>query len=311
MPPGATYDPAMPVREFFHLIHVVDDRGEADAWYDEVFKPQRFIEKNWSDVEKRWASLAMIGDFMIEVIEPGSAPEDEAMPLGRFRTRFGQHFHSLAWYVDTPDLRPLFDDLRVHGVRIAMPAGGMFPDGDFDPGPTIFTHPKDTFGQLEFVALDGFWRERDPRFALDWSPSFWRDDHPLGIERVAYFTTIVTDVDKARALYEGPLRGRVLYTEASAGVESAFVFVGSDSIVELARPTVDDSRLAADLAENGELPHGCTFKVVDLEAAERHIEGVGVGVADRSGDGFTLEPADCFGAVYAFTGRVVPGDPRD
>lgn len=300
----------MPIREFFHLIHVVDDHGEANAWYDRVFKPQRFIEKNWSDVEKRWASLAMIGNFMIEVIEPGSAPEDAAMPLGRFRARFGQHFHSLAWYVDADDVRPLFDELRAHGVRIAKPGGGMFPDRDVDPGPTIFTHPKDAFGQLEFVALDAFWHERDPRFAANWSPSFWWDDHPLGIERVAYFTTIVRDVEKARHLYEGPIGGRLLHAEASAGAERGFVFVGSDSIVQLAKPTVDDSLLALDLAENGELPHGCTFKVVDLEAAERHIEKVGVGVADRSGDGFTLEPADCFGAVYAFTSRAVPGDPR-
>jgi hypothetical protein len=118
------------------------------------------------------------------------------------------------------------------------------------------------------------------------------------------------DVDKARALFEGPIGGRLLHTEASAVAESAFVFVGSDSIVELAKPTVDNSRLAVDLAENGELPHGCTFKVVDVEAAERHIDKVGVGVSDRSGDGFTLEPADCFGAVYAFTSRPVPGDPR-
>ena len=300
----------MAIREFFHLIHVVDDEVEADAWYDEVFSPQRFIEKNWSDVEKRWASLAMIGDFMIEVIEPSSEPQDEAMPLGRFRSRFGKHFHSLAWYVDTPDVRSLFDELRAHGVRIAKPGGGMFPDGDVDPGPTIFTHPKDTFGQLEFVALDDFWRERDPRFAAHWSPSLWRDDHPLGIERVAYFTTTVSDVEKARALFEGPLGGRLLHAEASAVTDSAFVFLGSDSIVELAKPTVDDSRLAVDLAQNGELPHGCTFKVVDLDAAERHVEKVGVGIADRSGDGFTLEPADCFGAVYAFTSRDVPGDPR-
>lgn len=300
----------MPIREFFHLIHVVDDQCEADAWYDEVFKPQRFIEKSWSDVEHRWASLAMIGDFMIEVIEPGSAPQDEAMPLGRFRSRFGQHFHSLAWYVDPADLRPLFDGLRAHQVRIAMPGGGMFPAGDVDPGPTIFTHPKDSFGQLEFVALDDFWRELDPRFAPDWSPAFWRDDHPLGIERVAYFTTIATDLERARALFEGPLGGRFLHAEASAAAESAFVFVGSSSIVELAKPTVTNSRLAADLAGNGELLHGCTLKVVDLEATERHIEDVGVGVADRSGDGFTLDPADCFGAVYGFTSRAVPGDPR-
>lgn len=296
----------MPIREFFHLIHVVDDQREASAWYDEVFKPQRFIENSWSDVEKRWASLAMIGNFMIEVIEPSSAAEDEGMPLGRFRARFGQHFHSLAWYVDAPDVRRLFDALRAHGVRIAKPGGGMFPDGDIEPGPTIFTHPKDTFGQLEFVALDDFWRERDPRFAANWSPSFWRDAHPLGIERVAYFTSLVTDVERARTLFEGPISGRLLHTETSAVAESAFVLVGSDTIVELARPTAEASRLATDLAENGELPHGCTFKVVDLEAAERHMDDVGVRVAERSGDGFTLEPADCFGAVYGFTSRAVP-----
>jgi hypothetical protein len=55
---------------------------------------------------------------------------------------------------------------------------------------------------------------------------------------------------------------------------------------------------------------GAPFTVVDFEAAGRHIEDVRVGVADRSGDGFTLNPADCFGAVYGFTGRTVPGDPR-
>jgi hypothetical protein len=127
---------------------------------------------------------------------------------------------------------------------------------------------------------------------------------------VAFFTAAVSDVAKARTLFEGPIGGRLVHTQASSEAESAFVLVGSDSIVELAMPTVDDSRLAADLAVNGELPHGCSFKVTDLEAAERHIEDVGVRVANRSGDGFTLEPADCFGAVYGFTSRAVPGDPR-
>lgn len=307
---GCSYDPAMPIREFFHLIHVVDDEDEVDAWYDELFSPQRFAPKSWSDGEKRWASLSMIGDFMIEVIEPSSSPEDQAMPLSRFRTRFSQHLHSLAWYVDAADLRPLFDELRATGIRIAKPGGGMFPDGDIDPGPTIFTHPKDTFGQLEFVAVDDHWLRSDPRFGANWEPSYWRTEHPLGIERVAYFTTVVRDIEPVRRLYEGPLGGRLLHTEASDGGESAFVWVGSDSVVELAMPTVDDSRLAIDLADNGELPHACTFKVTDLDAAEHHVEKVGVGVTDRSDDGFTLEPADCFGAVYAFTSRDVPGDPR-
>jgi catechol 2,3-dioxygenase-like lactoylglutathione lyase family enzyme len=158
--------------------------------------------------------------------------------------------------------------------------------------------------------LDDLWRGHDPRFSPDWSGAWWRDEHPLGIERVSHFTTIATDLDRARALYQDGLDGRVIHEEASADSESVFVFVGNETIVELARPVRSESLLGRDLEENGELPHAVTFKVHDLDAAERHVEKVGVGIVDRSGDMFTLDPADCFRAVYAFTDRVVPGDPR-
>jgi hypothetical protein len=301
----------MPIREFFHLIHVVDDMDEVDAWYDALFSTQCFQPKGFADLEKRWASLSMIGDFMIEVIEPSSVPEHGQAPLPKFRNRFGQHFHSLAWYVDEPDLVPLFKRLRQQGVRIAQPGGGLFPEGDdFDPGNTIFTHPKDTFGQIEFVGLNELWRGHDPRFTPGWSGAWWRDEHPLGIERVSHFTTIATDLERARALYADGFEGRVIHEDTSADAESLFVFVGNETVVELARPTRSDSRLAQDLAENGELPHAVTFAVRDLDAAERHVEKVGVGIVDRSGDAFTLDPADCFQAVYAFTDATIPGDPR-
>jgi predicted enzyme related to lactoylglutathione lyase len=301
----------VPIREFFHLIHVVDDMDEANEWYDALFSPQCFQPKGYADLEKRWATLSMIGDFMIEVIEPSDAPKDQHAPLPKFRGRFGQHFHSLAFYVDATDLRPLFNQLRTSGVRIAKPGGGLFPDGDdVDPGNTIFTHPKDTFGQIEFVGLDELWSGHDPRFSPGWSGAWWRDEHPLGIERASHFTTIVTEPDRARELYENVFAGRVLHEETSADAESVFVFVGSETVVELARPTTSGSRLATDLAENGELPHALTFKVRDLEAAERHVEKVGVGIADRSGHTFTLDPADSFQGVYAFTDRTIPGDPR-
>ena len=152
----------MAITEFFHLIHVVDDEDEVDAWYDAVFAPKPFIRKSWTDIEKRWASLSLIGDFIIEVIEPSDALEHQEMPLSKFRTRFGQHFHSLAWYTDGGAIKPLFDRMRSMGVRVAKPGGGIWPEGDIDPGPTIFTHPKDTFGQLEFVDVEQQWRGRRP-----------------------------------------------------------------------------------------------------------------------------------------------------
>ena len=81
-------------------------------------------------------------------------------------------------------------------------------------------------------------------------------------------------------------------------------------MIELAQPVSEGSRLAADLAAHGELPHSATFRVRDLAAAEHHVEKVGVRVAERDSTPLTLEPADCFGAVWSFTERDLPGDPR-
>ena len=299
----------MAITELFHLIHIVDEEDEVDAWYDAVFAPQRFAPKHWMEVEKRWASLSMIGNFMIEVIEPSGEPEHLGFPLSKFRTRFGQHFHSLAWYTDQGGIKPLFDQLRAMGVRVAKPGGGVWPEGDVDPGPTIFTHPKDTYGQLEFVDVIN-WKDKDPRFGPGWDPTWHRDRHPLGIHRVSHFTTIVADLQRATALYEQALHGRVLRKASTPDRDSVFVVVGSETVVELAQPTSPTGRLADDLASNGELPHACTFTVRDLDAVERHMADVGVGVAERAEDTLTLNPTDCFNALYRFTTSAIPGDPR-
>jgi hypothetical protein len=300
----------VPIREFFHLMHIVADIEAADAWYDAMFSPQRYVTRSWSDLDKRFASLAKIGDFTIETMEPSAAPEDAGAPLPKFRARFGEHLHSLAWFVDADDLQTLFDQLRARGVRIAQPGGGLFPDGPVEVPRTIFTHPKDTFGQLEFQMFDELGRAGDPRFAGGWSSAWWRDEQPLGVVRVSHFTTIVRDLDRARGLYLDAFGARVLDEVRTDSAESVFVFVPTETVVELARPTDDNSLLGRDLAANGELPHAATFTVRDLEQAERHVEKVGTRILERRADGFTLDPADCFGAVYSFTEATVAGDPR-
>ena len=188
----------------------------------------------------------------------------------------------------------------------------MFPDGDVDPGNTIFTHPKDTFGQLEFEGLNEQWLRADPRFGDQWSAAYWRDEHPLGIVRASHLTTLVNDLGRARGLYEDTLDGTVLHSEVSPQSESHFVAVGTDAVVELCSPLSSDTRAASDLAANGELPHACTFTVRDLGAAEAHVESLGLRV-ERGDAEFTIDPTDAFGAVYSFTERVDSGrseDPR-
>jgi extradiol dioxygenase family protein len=294
------------IQEFFHLIHVVNDEDEVDAFYDRLFAPDRFFPRHWSDGEKRWASLSMVSDLMLEVIEPSRAEADVNSPLARFRRRFGQHFHSFAWYVDSDDVRWISERLRAAGIRVAKSGGGLLAEGDVHPGNTIYTHPKDTFGQLEFEGKGDHWGQRDPRFQPGWTPA----PGPLGIERLSHMTTVVQDLDRARRFYEETIGGVTFMEETSPTARSAYVMVGFDTVIELAQPFSEGSRLAADLAANGELPHSATLRVRDLTAVESHIERVGIRAAERRPDSLTLEPADCFGAVWCFTERDLPGDPR-
>ena len=237
----------MPIREFFHLIHVVDDMDEANEWYDAVFSPQCFQPKGYAELEKRWATLSMIGDFMIEVIEPSDAPEDQQAPLPKFRGRFGQHFHSLAFFVDVPDLIPLFKRLRMNGVRIAKPGGGMFAgwrrrrtrqhDLHASQG---HVRPNRVRGSQRAVArarpavLGRIGRARGGATSTRSASSASRTSprsSPISIG----------DVSCTRPCFDG----RVLHEEQSADAESVFVFVGSETVVEMARPTTSDSRLAS------------------------------------------------------------------
>jgi hypothetical protein len=297
------------IQEFFHLIHVVNDEDEVDRFYDRLFAPDRFAPKHWSDGEKRWASLSMVSDLVLEVIEPSRSEADVNSPLAKFRRRFGQHFHSFAWYVDPADVRSISESLRASGVRVAKSGGGLLTEGDVHPGNTIYTHPKDTFGQLEFEGKGDHWRGRDPRFQPGWTLAPWRRG-PLGIERLSHMTTVVQNLDRARRFYEETLGGNAFLEEASASATSAYVLVGVDTVIELAQPLSEGSRLAADLAAYGELPHSATLRVADLAAAEAHVEKIGIGVAERGSHSLTLDPADCFGAVWCFTERDIPGDPR-
>ena len=85
--------------KLFHLTHVVDDLDTVDRWYDDVFACERFY-KGYEKAAVRNASLLVIADMVMEPVQLADVPGAEQSPIGRFRARFGQHFHSIAWYVD-------------------------------------------------------------------------------------------------------------------------------------------------------------------------------------------------------------------
>ncbi len=299
------------IGKFFHTIQVCGDLKVVDDWYDRIFAVKRSSLSGYSPLEKRDASLSYISDFCMEPMAPAYREEGaEDMPVGRFHRRFGNHYQCIAWFVDEgfPDF---IDNLLSKGIRLFTDGGGPVKASD-QVNHALFTHPRDTKCQWE-LAPAGFWEGKTTEIVPGWSEEFWRDEHPLGIPPRAWHVTVaVRDTEEAKRLYANLLHGAIVHEEMNnvSGAKSAYLAIGEDSLVELAQPTTSDSLIANDIERCGEILHAVTFRVKDIDEAERFIQDNGVGVRSRTEDTFLLDPADTFGAVIYLTQRTVPGDPR-
>ena len=302
------------IGELFHIIHVSDDLLELDNWYKRVFDSECFLDPSYSELEQRDASLEFIGpDYVAEPMAPpggeNESPLQETM-LGRFLTRHGQHLHSIAWYAT--DVMPLWDRLTANGVRVNGSGGVPLRERPEKSPGAIYAHPRDAHCQLEIMAVgDKRYMQRDPRNTPGFTADRWTKHHPLGLQRTSHLTVVVQDLDKASALYENALGARKIHAAATPayGTDSAFYHVGTETMVELAKP-VAAGMAWDDMERNGEIIHAVTFRVKDLAAAEAHMRTHSIGVVERAGETITLDPTDTYGAVMRLTTADLPGDPR-
>lgn len=297
------------IGRLWHVNHIVRDYRAVADWYRRVFGARDVFVDDWLDVEKRWASMVTIGDVAIDVMEPTA--EAAELPLGRFLTRFGEHYQAVAYFVSSPPVE-IFDALTEGGVRCFSFAGGGRDSLADKPKAPIFTHPKDTAGQIEFMpfvqtrpgplGVPGEWQ--DPRYTTGWSSDAWRDAHPLGIEgwRVA---VVVRDLAAAGRVYEA-LGAPRIHQETSADARRAWHRLGENTRVELVEPTTEGTVAARDLERNGEIFHSCVFEVRDLDAAAAHLESQGVSLAERYPDRIVVDPESCHGAGFDFTTGRLP-----
>ncbi|MPY96165.1 MAG: hypothetical protein GEV08_24805 [Acidimicrobiia bacterium] len=291
------------IGKVFHLTHVVEDLDAVDRWYDEIFACDRFY-RAVAKFAAREASLLVIGDMVMEPVQVAHSIEgaDQA-PIGRFLSRFGEHFHSIAWYVD--DLRATVRALDDAGIRQVDVAGRRI-----DPtkaaswtntsAHAVWTHPKDTHALLEF-SEPGF--AADPRLAAGWTANRWRDEHPLGIEGTSHLTVLFEDVEQALPLYAGVLGGSQV-GEATTEQGRSIYFAVGEGVVEALQPEAG-SGAAADLESAGEGVFAITFKVVDIGRAAEFLAGKGQ-VFERLGDdAVVIRPEHAFGMTVGFTQRAL------
>jgi len=292
------------IGKLFHLTHVVDDLAAVDRWYDEVFACNRFYH-GYEKLAGRDASLLAIGEVIMEPMSPARVENLRNSSVKKFHGRFGQHFHSIAWYVD--DVAAIAEALDQHNFRLFDIVGKQVTPPL--KATAFWTHPRETPGQLEFALYGDF--IQDPRMQPGWSAASWRDDHPLGIERASHMSVVVRDLPSARKLYVDTLGGKLIHEAESAGRKrSAFVAVGEDSVVELLQPLAADSVEARDLEQNGEGIHALVFKTKSAPRANEFLRSKGLR-PEPDGDGaLVLDRAQAFGMVIGFTDRPLPVDPR-
>lgn len=307
----------------FHLIHITDDYEELSAWYADVFDGlDHWVRMRdhfpYLDVEIRWADLVIIGDACVEPMAPAKEKEgwDQA-PVGRFLNKFGPRWQTMSWYTEGVD--DLYQQLKERDTRFFLLGGGSGDEGLEGDVRAFFTHPRDTYGGLEFASYldDGSLPHRpatgDPRFYPGFDQDWWAKNHPLGIRRLAYMTVVVDDLDGATDFYTGGLNGKIIDKSSSTvtGTENVYVALGTDTVVELAKPSGGESVAADDLGRNGAVFHGVTWNVRDLDQARIHLESKGVTVLDSDGSTLTTDPSTTYGAVHRFTTWTPDGDPRD
>ncbi|MFA7323968.1 MAG: VOC family protein [Candidatus Nanopelagicales bacterium] len=294
------------IGKLFHIIHISDDLAELDAWYDDVFNPTRGImDAGYSEIEKRDASLIVIGDAIIEPMAESDVEGSELMPVGRFYSRFGRHWHSLAWYID--DVGECWESMTGQNVRVVTDGGVPLPERPTSG--SLFTHPRDTHTQLEFYPHV---MPVDPRYASDFDAFAW-ERLPLGLKRLSYATVVVADLDKATKTFTDGLGGKLIHESTSdlTGTRNVYVAVGETTVVELALPLEPDSLAGHDLAANGDMCHAVAWQVLDLDRAADYLATKGIRVIGRDATTLLADPDDTFGAPMRFTTLAIPGDPRD
>jgi len=297
------------IGKLFHLTMLVDDLGATEQFFNGVFAPL-CIMRSYSAHWHRHAAMYVIGETCIEpmhVLPP--EPGGTGTSWYRFMAQHGPRIHNLAFHCD--DLAALDKRLGAAGIRTTDGGTG---------GGTLFAHPKDTPGMVEFYtpAEPGF-LTMDPRLRPHWegfSRDYWPNQHPLRLLRLSHITILVNDVDKACDFYGTVLDGTVLPPQRSRleGVESRHVLVGEDTVVELAHPIDTGSALGRELATVGEGAIGATFLVRDLDRALAYLQGHpdsggGQPILETGAHDIVLDRTKTWGVEFRFTDEGLVGDP--
>jgi catechol 2,3-dioxygenase-like lactoylglutathione lyase family enzyme len=290
------------ISRVFHLTHVVDDLDATLEWYDDVFGAQTMGSSMRGPTGGN-ICLLLLSDLVLLPMTPAA---DDRGAL-RFRERFGQHLHSLAWFVDDP--ADLVATLEARGLTLRDELGRPLEGIEHE----IWTPPRQAPCLLEFFRSpaeagpgSGVGLPHDPRFEPGWT-SATSMEHPLGIQRTECLSVVAGDAKAAVGFFTDALRGEIVaeLAETPWATASTFVRVGEHTVIDVAQPLDTTSRAGADHAANGDILHAATFLVSDLAKAADHLATKGLRLESSGDHALSIDPADSHGVLFRFTDRPI------
>lgn len=299
--------------QMIHVIHMTKDVAALREWWSDVFGGYTYMgvdEPNYLPIEDRYASLMMINDLCIEVMAPAFNDADEVnsphLPVGKFYTKFGQHLHSVGYYVE--DLPGLGDKMIANGVYIGKPGGGAIEKMDPDVM-YFYPNPKNTGGLM--VEMSKHPMPNDPREREDWD-SLYRQfqQHPLTIERFSYVTLGVRELESAVKTYVDAMQAIPIAEGVDEDLGCRYVTMQlGDCLLQIAEPTNPESELGKHVEKFGNFIYSLRFKVRDIESAQEHLTAKGVKTTRPRPGLLVLDTNDTFGAPIFLSDEEIDGDP--
>jgi methylmalonyl-CoA/ethylmalonyl-CoA epimerase len=283
------------------LLHVVQgatdssSRRALENIYLEVFGAQTYYEARPVEGLDRDETLVLIGELCL-IAQNGMNLDTE---WNRLRASYAGRFAQMA--IKVPDIESTEAHFREHGLN---------PIGVHPKFKKVFfmTDPNETLNvRFELCARD---MPNDLRLRPEWSAGWWRDAHPLRIEKLSSIVTATDDLGTASRFYTEVFGLQQLgaHDVPEVGARAASFAIGDKVpfVIEVWQPTQDGTPLAEYVAKYCGGIYAVNFKVESLSAATAYLKSKGLPLVGDSERRVVIDPRGTFGATFMMVEQELP-----
>jgi len=295
---------AMPLAHVSWALADNADRPACDAFFLDVFGAQTAFEMLVTpetaelglDREER---LMMIGDTMVIPIAAAGKGAEPGNPIGEMLRRSSAPNRWLGVALKVSDLPSADAWLQARGFKL-----------HYDPGMQahyfLISRGQAMGMRIEVLVQD---LPGDPRRDPEWTPAYWREEHPLGIEGLQSIGLSAPSLEEARELFAGKFDWPELAVRTLPGDDAdCAAFDMGDTVLEAMAPRGGETALAKHVTETKGI-YCITFKVRSAEAAAEYLRGKGPELVGDVADRFAIKPEQAHGRLIYFTDRTPEGYP--